>query len=283
MSRLQRRTKNRKLKPSVRLAACRSSRSRSSPRTKRRTSAPRSTRSAWADEIIVVDSQSTDDTVAIARQHTDRVSCATWPGYVAQKNFAASLASHDWILSLDADERVTPALAAEIGRRCGGARARGYPDAARDVASRPLDPHDRLVSGLSAAPLRSPRRAVDRPVRARVGDGATDASAGCAASCSTSPTATSRITSRRSTATRPTRRGRCTRAAAAPACCSSPAIRRSRSSATTSLTRRHSRRRARLDHLVDERVLRVPEVREAVGAARAQDSASNSGLEPRTA
>src|SRR4029077_17941565 len=37
-----------------------------------------------------------------------------WPGYVAQKNFAASLASHDWILSLDADERVTPALAQEI-------------------------------------------------------------------------------------------------------------------------------------------------------------------------
>ena len=70
---------------------------------------------AWADEIIVVDSESTDDTVAIARQHTDRVVVvASWPGYIAQKNYAASLASHDWILSLDADERVTPALADEI-------------------------------------------------------------------------------------------------------------------------------------------------------------------------
>jgi glycosyltransferase involved in cell wall biosynthesis len=68
----------------------------------------------WADEIVVVDSESTDDTVAIAREVTDRVVVRAWPGYVAQKNFAASLATHDWILSLDADERVTPALATEI-------------------------------------------------------------------------------------------------------------------------------------------------------------------------
>jgi glycosyltransferase involved in cell wall biosynthesis len=71
---------------------------------------------SWADELIVVDSQSTDDTVAIARQYTDRVVVREWPGYPAQKNFAASLASHDWILSLDADERVTPSLATEIQR-----------------------------------------------------------------------------------------------------------------------------------------------------------------------
>jgi glycosyltransferase involved in cell wall biosynthesis len=68
----------------------------------------------WADEIIVVDSESTDDTVALARQVTERVVVRPWAGYVAQKNFAASLASNDWILSLDADERVTPALAQEI-------------------------------------------------------------------------------------------------------------------------------------------------------------------------
>ena len=71
---------------------------------------------SWADELIVVDSESTDETAAIARQHTDRVVVREWAGYPAQKNFAASLASHDWILSLDADERVTPALAAEIQR-----------------------------------------------------------------------------------------------------------------------------------------------------------------------
>jgi glycosyltransferase involved in cell wall biosynthesis len=75
----------------------------------------------WADEIVVVDSESTDDTVAIAGRHTDRVIVRAWPGYVAQKNYAASIASHDWILSLDADERVTPPLAAEIKSRLAGA------------------------------------------------------------------------------------------------------------------------------------------------------------------
>jgi len=69
---------------------------------------------SWADEIIVVDSHSTDDTVSIARALSTRVEVREWPGYSAQKNYAASLASHDWILSLDADERVTPDLAQEI-------------------------------------------------------------------------------------------------------------------------------------------------------------------------
>jgi glycosyltransferase involved in cell wall biosynthesis len=69
---------------------------------------------AWADERIVVDAQSTDDTVAIARERGARVEVRAWPGYAAQKNYAASIASHDWLLSLDADERVTPELASEI-------------------------------------------------------------------------------------------------------------------------------------------------------------------------
>ena len=68
----------------------------------------------WADEILVVDSGSTDDTVTIAGGKGVRVMSRTWPGYVDQKNYAASVASHDWIFSLDADERVTPALAAEV-------------------------------------------------------------------------------------------------------------------------------------------------------------------------
>lgn len=68
----------------------------------------------WADEIVVVDSGSTDDTVAIASRYTDRVIVRDWPGYAAQKNTAATLASHDWILSIDADERVTGSLATEI-------------------------------------------------------------------------------------------------------------------------------------------------------------------------
>ena len=68
----------------------------------------------WADEIVVVDSGSDDETTAIARRYTDRVVVREWPGYVAQKNYAASIASYDWIFSLDADERVTPELAREV-------------------------------------------------------------------------------------------------------------------------------------------------------------------------
>jgi glycosyltransferase involved in cell wall biosynthesis len=68
----------------------------------------------WADEIVVVDSESTDDTQAIARRYTDKVIVRPWPGFVAQKNFAAQQASNDWILSVDADERVTPQLAEEV-------------------------------------------------------------------------------------------------------------------------------------------------------------------------
>jgi glycosyltransferase involved in cell wall biosynthesis len=71
---------------------------------------------AWADEIVVVDSESTDATVEVARRYTRRVIVRPWPGYVAQKNYAAAEAAHDWILSLDADERVSPELAAEIRR-----------------------------------------------------------------------------------------------------------------------------------------------------------------------
>lgn len=69
---------------------------------------------AWADEIIVVDSESKDRTVEIARRFTDRVFIREWPGYSAQKNFAAEQASFDWIFSLDADERVSEALAKEL-------------------------------------------------------------------------------------------------------------------------------------------------------------------------
>ena len=68
----------------------------------------------WADERLVVDCGSTDDTVALARRAGARVIETSWPGYAAQKNVAADAARHDWILSVDADERVTPELAREI-------------------------------------------------------------------------------------------------------------------------------------------------------------------------
>jgi glycosyltransferase involved in cell wall biosynthesis len=69
---------------------------------------------AGADEIVVVDSGSSDKTVAIAREFTDRVLFHAWEGYGAQKNFALGLCRGEWLLSLDADERVSEALRAEI-------------------------------------------------------------------------------------------------------------------------------------------------------------------------
>jgi glycosyltransferase involved in cell wall biosynthesis len=81
---------------------------------------------AWADEIIVVDSESTDDTTALAQARGARVIVRPWPGYAAQKNWAAEQASSDWILSIDADERVTPQLAAEIREVLKGPTASAY-------------------------------------------------------------------------------------------------------------------------------------------------------------
>ncbi len=69
---------------------------------------------AVADEIIVLDSGSTDATVAIARQHTANVVETDWPGFGIQKQRALERAMGDWVLSIDADERVSPGLAAEI-------------------------------------------------------------------------------------------------------------------------------------------------------------------------
>jgi len=69
---------------------------------------------AWADEVLVVDSGSTDGTPDLARAKGARVIVRDWPGYSTQKNFASAEARNDWILSVDADERLTPELAAEI-------------------------------------------------------------------------------------------------------------------------------------------------------------------------
>ena len=81
---------------------------------------------AFCDERIVVDSGSTDRTVELARERGARVEAHDWQGFGAQKNFALSLAQGDWVLSIDADERVSPALAGEIARAIADGRADGY-------------------------------------------------------------------------------------------------------------------------------------------------------------
>lgn len=70
----------------------------------------------WADEIIVLDSGSTDDTVAICREYTDKVYETDWPGFGKQKQRALDKAVCDWVLSIDADEQVSPELRAEIDK-----------------------------------------------------------------------------------------------------------------------------------------------------------------------
>jgi glycosyltransferase involved in cell wall biosynthesis len=68
----------------------------------------------WADEVLVIDSESVDRTREIAEEFGARVIVNPWPGFAAQKQFGVDAAANDWILSLDADERVTPELREEI-------------------------------------------------------------------------------------------------------------------------------------------------------------------------
>jgi len=68
----------------------------------------------WADEIVVVDSGSTDATLTIARQYTDKVFFREWTDFSDARNYIASLASHEWVFFLDADEEVSARLAHEI-------------------------------------------------------------------------------------------------------------------------------------------------------------------------
>ena len=70
----------------------------------------------WADEIVVVDSESTDATREIGAECGAQVVNRPWPGFAEQKQFAAEAATHEWIFSLDADERVSDELRASIER-----------------------------------------------------------------------------------------------------------------------------------------------------------------------
>ncbi len=80
----------------------------------------------FADEVLVVDSGSTDATAQIAASHGARVVHKDWLGFGRQKQFAVSQARHDWVLCLDVDERVSPELAASIARALADTRYKAW-------------------------------------------------------------------------------------------------------------------------------------------------------------
>jgi len=75
---------------------------------------------AWADELVVLDSGSTDDTLAIAREFSAKIFVEPWKGYGGQMNSAIDKCTSPWVFSLDADEVLTPELASEIGTLLAG-------------------------------------------------------------------------------------------------------------------------------------------------------------------
>jgi glycosyltransferase involved in cell wall biosynthesis len=81
---------------------------------------------AWADELIVLDSGSTDATVEICRCYTDHVFVTDWPGFGLQKQRALDKASGDWVLSIDADEQVSVPLRREIEQAVKSDEINGY-------------------------------------------------------------------------------------------------------------------------------------------------------------
>ena len=105
---------------------------------------------SFCDEIIVVDAHSTDGTRELAARHGARVIERDWPGYRSQKQFAVEAAHYDWVLCVDADERVSAELAAEII----ALRARGFGTAAGYSLPRITDYFGRFLRHGNAYPDR---------------------------------------------------------------------------------------------------------------------------------
>ena len=70
--------------------------------------------SEWVDQLVILDSGSTDGTTEICKRYTDEVHVTDWPGFGAQRNRALALCHHDWVLNIDADEVVPDALREEL-------------------------------------------------------------------------------------------------------------------------------------------------------------------------
>ena len=105
---------------------------------------------SFCDEVVVVDSHSTDSTREIASSLGARVIERDWPGYRSQKQFAVESAGGDWVLCLDADERVSPELRSEIE----ALRARGFTDCAGWLVPRITDYFGRFLRHGNAYPDR---------------------------------------------------------------------------------------------------------------------------------
>jgi glycosyltransferase involved in cell wall biosynthesis len=105
---------------------------------------------SFCDEIIVVDAHSTDGTRELAARHGARVIERDWPGYRSQKQFAVEAARHDWVLCVDADERVGEALRAEIM----ALRSQGFGGAAGFSVPRITDYFGRFLRHGNAYPDR---------------------------------------------------------------------------------------------------------------------------------
>ena len=109
---------------------------------------------AWAQEIVVVDQFSTDGTADMAKRLGARVYQEPWKGFARQKNSAVEKTTGDWILSLDADERIPGPLKEEIEETIDRKDAfHGYFIATEKFLLRPVDPPRRMVSGLLSPSL----------------------------------------------------------------------------------------------------------------------------------
>ena len=122
-----------------------------------------------AEELLIVDSGSTDKTLEIARRFGARIVVRSWTNYSDQKNFAASQASNDWILSLDADECLSSALRkAILALKTSGTAAAAFEFPRKALLPRPLDSSVGLVSRLQEAALFEDESSLGGGIRSRV-------------------------------------------------------------------------------------------------------------------